>query len=105
MNPEGRGVGVDFPHYVRDALIVESDPSNTFRVGGGSRPLIFLVIYGFQQVLGSDASTAVKFLPVLLNPLIVISTFFLALEVFRDKEMVSWTSFFTARAQGRPANC
>ena len=95
VNPEGRGVGVDIPHYVKNALIVESDPSLAFRVWGGSRPLIFLVIYGFQRVLGSDVSTAVKFLPVLLNPLIVISTFFLALEVFRNEWMASWASFFT----------
>jgi hypothetical protein len=95
VNPEGFGVGVDFLHYVEEALIFEGDPSYAFRAWGGSRPLIFLVIYGFQRVLGSDAVTAVKFLPVLLNPLIVISTFFLALEVFRDEWMAGWASFFS----------
>ena len=96
VNPEGKGVGVDIPHYVKAAEIVERDLSQAFEVMGGSRPVIFLLIYGFQRLIGSDASTAVKFLPVILNPLMIATAFFLAYEAFRDEWTAGWTAFFTA---------
>ena len=95
VNPRNLNVGVDIPHYVRAADIVELDVSQAFKIWGGSRPLIFLAIYGFQRLLGSDVSTAVRFLPVLLNPLLAVSAFFLALEVFGDGWTSVWASFFT----------
>jgi len=96
VNPEGRGVGVDISHYVEVAEVVERDLSQAFDVWGGSRPVIFLLIYGFQRLIGSDASTAVKFLPVILNPLMIATAFFLAYEAFGDEWIAGWTAFFTA---------
>ncbi|MDP6457764.1 MAG: hypothetical protein QGF78_00295 [Candidatus Bathyarchaeota archaeon] len=95
INPDGRAVGVDYRHYVEAAGLVEGNLSQALRVMGGSRPMIFLLISGFQRVLGSDVSVAVKFLPVLLNPLLVLSVFFVALEVFRDDGVALWAAFFT----------
>lgn len=96
VNPEGRGFGVDVHYYVDNGEIVERDVSQAFNVMSGSRPLIFLVIYGFQKLLGSDVSTAVRFLPVILNPLMVVGAFFLAFEAFGDWRLSSWSAFFTA---------
>ena len=95
INPGGRAVGVDFRHYVAAAGLVEGNLSQALSVMGGSRPIIFLLISGFQRVIGSDVSVAVKFLPVLLNPLVVLSVFFVALEVFRDDGIALWAAFFT----------
>ena len=99
INPKGRGVGVDinnYVDYVHNAEIVEKDVSQSFTVVRGSRPVIFLLIYGFQKLIGLDASTAVKFLPVILNPLMILSAFFLAYEAFRDRWIAGWAAFFTA---------
>jgi len=96
VNPKGRDVGVDIPHYVKAAEVVEQDLSQAFDVMGGSRPVIFLLIYGFQRLIGSNASTAVKFLPVILNPLMIATASFLAYEAFRDEGIAGWTAFFTA---------
>jgi len=96
INPRGLNVGVDFLGYVRVGEIVEGDLSQAFNVSGGSRPLIYLFIYGFQKLLGSDVSTAVMFLPVILNPLMVVGAFFLAFEAFGDWRLSSWAAFFTA---------
>lgn len=99
INPEGKGVGVDihsYVDYVHSAEIVEKDISQAFRVSDGSRPVIFMLIYGFQGVTGSDAFTAVKFLPIILNPLMIAASFFLALQAFGDEWVAAWTAFFTA---------
>jgi len=95
INPEGTAVGVDYRHYVNAASLVEVNLSQALSVMGGARPMIFLLISGFQRVLGSDVSVAVKFLPVLLNPLLVLSVFFVALEVFLDDGVALWAAFFT----------
>jgi len=95
VNPEGNIVGVDILHYVEIAEIVDRDVSLAFKVWGGHRPIIFIVIYGFQRLLGSDVSTAVNFLPVILNPLMIATAFFLAHEAFSDGWIASWAAFFT----------
>jgi len=96
VNPEEIIVGVDIPHYVKAAEIVDREVSQAFKVMSGHRPIIFLVIYGFQRILGSDVSTAVNFLPVILNPLMIMTVFFLAYEAFSDRWIASWAAFFTA---------
>jgi len=95
VNPRNRFVGVDFNRYVEEARLVEQDPSQVFKVMGGSRPFIFLVIYGFQTMFGLDVVSAVKYLPVILNPLLAISIYFLGRELFLDNWIASWSSFFT----------
>jgi len=96
VNPNKITVGVDILNYVKAAEIVDRDVSQAFKVMNGHRPIIFLVIYGFQRLLGSDVSTAVKLLPVMLNPLMIMAAFFLAHEAFSDGWIASWTAFFTA---------
>jgi len=96
VNPNKIMVGVDIPPYVKAAEIVDQDVSQAFKVMSGYRPIIFLVIYGFQRLLGSDVSTAVKILPVILNPLMIMAVFFLANESFNDGWIASWAAFFTA---------
>jgi len=96
VNPNKIMVGVDILNYVEAAEIVDRDISQAFKVSSGYRPIIFLVIYGFQRLLGSDVSTAVKFLPVMLNPLMIMTAFFLAHEAFNDGWIASWAAFFTA---------
>ena len=74
LNPEGKAVGVDYHFYVKATTLIEEDLTQVLIVGGFSRPMIYILILGFQKVIGSDVSVAVKFLPVLLNPLLVLSS-------------------------------
>jgi len=96
LNPQGLGVGADNPHYVEWAENVESDPTNAFNIASGSRPLIIILIWGYSRLLGIDATTAVNFLPVLLNPLMVLGAFFIGKESSDDWWVGSWAAFFTA---------
>ncbi|MFX0207960.1 MAG: hypothetical protein ACFFDT_18385, partial [Candidatus Hodarchaeota archaeon] len=95
VNPQNRSVGVDFNHYVEEARLVEQNLSQVFKVWGSSRPFIHLVIFGFQKMFGLDVVSAVKYLPIILNPLLAVSIYFLARELFLDSWIASWASFFT----------
>jgi len=95
VNPRGLNVGVDIPHYVASAEVVDGDVARAFSEMGGSRPLIFLVIFGFQRLTGLSVEASVEYLPVLLVPLLVLSAFFLARVVSGDDHVAVWSAFFT----------
>jgi hypothetical protein len=95
INPGSLDVGVDMGHYVNDSKIVEKNVSFAFEAFGRTRPMIFLTIYGFQKLFSLDAVSAVRFLPILLNPLLALTAFFFASEVFTNKRLGVWAAFFT----------
>lgn len=95
INPDSLDVGVDIFHYVYDAEIVEKDVFSAFEAWNRTRPMIFFMIYGFQKLFNLDVVTAVRFLPILLNPLLALTTFFFASEVFNNKRLGIWAAFFT----------
>jgi hypothetical protein len=94
VNPRGLNVGVDAPRYVQSMAAVDVGVSKAFTEMGGSRPLIFLVIYGFERVTGLGAEMAVRYLPVLLIPLLVLSAFYVGLQVFGRRRVALWSAFF-----------
>jgi hypothetical protein len=94
VNPRSGMIGVDINDYVVAADLVEEDLSQVFRVAGGSRPLIYLLIHGFQGLRGFETYSSIVFLPVLLMPLLILSVFFFTFEVFRDREIAEWAAFF-----------
>jgi len=96
VNPKGREIGIDIQPYVETAEIINDDPSKILTGMSRTRPFMFLVISGYQHLLGTDVTSAVEFMPVLLNPLLSTAIFFLALETFDDWWIASWVSFFTA---------
>lgn len=96
VNPRRSIIGVDIPHYVRAAEMMEGNLTAAFKMWDGSRPLILLTIYGFQRAVGIDASTAVKMLPLLLNPLMVLAVFFLLHEVYGGFYRAGWGALLTA---------
>ena len=65
-----------------------------FSVMGGSRPLIFLALYGFQRVIGLDVNSAVRYFLVVLVPLLVLSAFFLGFQITGRKRIALWSAFF-----------
>ena len=96
MNPRGLNIGVDIPNYVASAKMVDADVAQAFNVMGGSRPLIFLVIFGVQRLTGLSVESSIIYLPVLLAPILVLSAFFLARIVSGNDYVAVWSAFFTA---------
>jgi len=95
VNPRRLDAGVDIRDYVESLELLEGNVSQAFYVMNGSRPMIFLALFGFQKSAGLDALTAVRFFPVILNPLLALSVFFLAVEVLGDVSSAIWAAFFT----------
>ncbi len=89
INPDSQQVGVDQPHYVECLEEVGDNPAAYFKVLGGSRPLIFLLLYALSKSLNVSFSTAVKYLPLLLNPLLTLSTYILVYKASYDR---GWAS-------------
>jgi len=98
LNPSSLPVGVDVPMYLDLMAKVGNDPYSAFIVDGGSRPLILLLIYSFERILGSSIQEIVKYLPVILNPLLVFSVFFMVSQASDDLVWAALASFFTSMA-------
>ncbi len=96
INPKGLDIGVDIRHYVEWAKIVEHDISQAFNVSGGSRPLIHILILSFKRITGLSTQNAVRYLPAILNPMLVLSVYLLTHEIYRNPAKAAWASFFTA---------
>jgi len=95
VNPSGGDIGVDIRNYLETAELIESDPSQISKVWYGQRPLIHLVIFVFQKLFSLEALTVIRFLPVLLVPLMASTVYFFAGAVFNDNGIAEWASFFT----------
>jgi hypothetical protein len=95
VNPTGVNVGVDIPNYLLDLKQVEADPVKAFQISSGSRPLLYLLLFGFQKLTSLSTLDAIRWLPILLNPLLVLSTFFLASEMMGNFRAALYAGFFT----------
>jgi len=96
VNPEGVGVGVDIVPYVRAVERIVEGESSIVEVMGGARIFFFVFYFCFKWVTGLGVEAAVRFLPVVLNPLLVVSLCFFAWEVFGNGDVVAWGGFLTS---------
>jgi len=95
VNPLSVNVGVDGPQYVLEFKQVEADPSRAFKLEGGSRPVLYLLLFGFQRLTSLSVPDTIRWTPVVLNPLLVLSTVFLALEMIGNIRGAVYAGFFT----------
>jgi len=96
VNPSGVGVGVDIPQYVEAMMYIGEDLVGIIHLMRTSdRPSIYFMIYGFQRMFGLDVEIAVRYVPVLLNPLLVVSVYLFVVEVLGDRLVAGWAAFFT----------
>lgn len=96
VNPLNENPGVDISSYLLEYKQVEGDVSKIVEVSGGSRPIYYLLLFGFQKLASLDALSAIRYLSIILNPLLVLSIFFLTREVIRDNGAAVFAAFFTA---------
>jgi len=96
VNPDGVGVGVDIFSYIRSIESIVEEESSVFKVAGGSKIFFYVFYFCFKWVTGLSVEAAVRFLPVVLNPLLVVSLCFFAWEVFGNGDVVAWGGFLTS---------
>jgi len=95
INPSSVPVGVDVHWYVEWMAEVEKNLYSAFTVERGSRPVILLLIYAIEHVFKVGVSEIVKFFPVLLNPLLVLSVYFMVSQASQDLEFAAISSLLT----------
>ena len=101
LNPSGKLVGVDTKYYLdglREAL--EKSPMEAltyflWKAMGGSRPLYFIPNY-FLCILGFNAEDVVKFQPLILFPLTLLSVYLFAYEGLHDNKQSALVAIFTS---------
>ncbi|MGI0012865.1 MAG: hypothetical protein ACREBU_05385, partial [Nitrososphaera sp.] len=82
VNESGTGISTDERAYIKwldELRIIEGSPnelvSAVFSINAGDRPLIFLLILFLSNLSGLPDATIVRFLPVVLAPGLVLSSY------------------------------
>ncbi len=96
INPHSIHIGADLPNYVEAMAEVERDPWASFKIWGGSRPLLFLLVYSLSGLLHIGSDKILKFLPLLLNPLLTLSTYLMVYMASKDHSWASLSALLTA---------
>jgi hypothetical protein len=96
VNPDYTLVGADVDTFLSEYEWVREDIWRAFQIREGSRPLFYLVTYCFQILTGLSTLDSIRYLPSLLYPLLVITTYFLSMSLFEDDWIGSFGAFFTA---------
>jgi hypothetical protein len=100
LNPENRYVGVDTFWYVTwvrpldNSSVVDIVKSAFVEQSHGDRPFSLLLIYLFSKIF-SMPGDGIDNLPILLNPITVITIFFLTKEIVNRPYVCLLASFFT----------
>lgn len=101
LNPSGRFVGVDIPHYERQLIELDSLPnfqSILFKAFFQSRdrPLSLLLLFGGWKLTWLSARQAVQFSPILLGLFLVLSTYFFTRQAGFNEFYASLSALLTA---------
>jgi len=93
VNPLNGNVGTDIPNYVRRMESIGNDILTIFY--SSSRPLISILIFSFQRISGLSTLSSVRYLPAILIPLMLASSYFLSFNYSENRYIAIWTTFFT----------
>jgi len=97
INPYDVVVGVDARHYVKYTKQLNEDLSYAFKgYLRGSRPLMLLLIFGISKLTGLSIATTVKYMPLLIHPILTMSAFIMVLKAVGDKEWAALSALLTA---------
>ena len=96
INPQKIPVGVDVKYYVKALMKAGVDINSIITSFQGSRPLIVALLYALWKVSGLDIVEVVKYTPLLLNPLLALSSFCLVYKSTGNKKYAALASLITS---------
>jgi hypothetical protein len=102
VNPTGTPVGTDVPQYAQELGVLLSLPPSdvvlrSFTASfGGSRPAFTIFMYGAAVLSGLSAFDVAKYLPLVLGPLLVISTYLMMRMGQSSESTAALAAFITA---------
>ncbi len=96
INPNNSPVGVDIKAYTEMVKEIENDLSKVTIVANGSRPIILLLIYFIWKISSLNLIEVVKWMPLILNPMLVLSTFYLIDKTTNNREYATLSALITS---------
>lgn len=93
VNTDSLIFGVDVRNYVRTMGRIERGQESIFFA---SRPTLWLILFFLKGLLGAEPIQVITYLPLLLNPLLVLSTYFMVSQASGDRVWAGVSAFFTA---------
>jgi len=102
VNPTGIPVGTDVPQYAQELGLLLSLPLSdvvlrSFTASlGGSRPAFTIFMYGVAVLSGLSALDVAEYLPVVLGPLLVISTYLMMRMGHSSESTAALAAFIAA---------
>ena len=57
---------------------------------------MLLLIFGISKLTGLSIATTVKYMPLLIHPILIVSAFILVLKAVGDKEWAALSALLTA---------
>ena len=98
VNPESRPVGVDVSYYASClSKIVKMGPLGAFATAASSaRAGYLLLAYLIMSVSGAQPETVAKFMPSLLLPAVVASSYFMVLKAGGSRRLAALSSLLLA---------
>jgi hypothetical protein len=100
VNTSNMTVSVDIIHYVNFLRHVQESSQNDleflYGVLSSDRPLTLLMIYSISRIFATDFRIVSIYLPVVLSPFFILSLYYLALNLFKNKLYSSLACFLAA---------
>ncbi len=100
VNPDFQGISVDEASYVPWMAQLQSDDGSTLQkafvdVNSGERPLSFLLILGLQSITGLSSQIVVRFLPMVLGPMLIGAVYYFVKFGTSNKNIAALSALLT----------
>jgi hypothetical protein len=100
VNPSNMVIGVDILYYVDFLRDLQGSSQNglefLYKVFSSDRSLTLLIIYSISRLFAIDFRLASIYLPAILSPFLILSLYYLTLNLFRNKLCASLACFLAA---------
>jgi hypothetical protein len=96
INPKQMLFAADIQRYTTAMEMRFNAETTLLEVIGMGRAFFYLFFNAFQRILGLEVHQALSALPILLNPLFVLASYFFLWECFRNSHVAAWGSFFAS---------
>ena len=94
VNPGNLDFGVDVKSYVK--MFEAFEGRSVLDRLRETRLFFLLFLQLFKTVTGLDSLSAIRFLPIVLNPMFVASSYYFTYECFRNSRIAAWAAFFAS---------
>ena len=98
INPNNERLGVDTPTYVTwlSSMKKQNDPTYFAFMNFGDRPLTLIILFLFTEAINVDPSQIIEYTPMILTPVLILVTFFVARALTSNDKISVIASFLSS---------